>query len=96
MRYGCLVSVENSFPGGATEGHTERMDTTIAGIVVTVTLIVVGVVAVVRHLIAARLRRRFAADRDDTQRAGASDAPTASDAALRAGGSTAWMRPGGF
>lgn len=72
------------------------MDTTIAGIVVTVVLIIAGAVALVRYLLAARLRRRFAAERDDTQRAGVSDAPTASDAALRAGGSTAWMRPGGF
>jgi len=72
------------------------MDTTIAGIVVTVALIIAGVVALVRYLLAARLRRRFAAERDDTRRAGVSGATTPSDAALRAGGSTAWMRPGGF
>ena len=72
------------------------MDSTVAGMVVTGALIVAAIVAVVRHVIAARLRRRFAADRDDTLRAGTSDSPTPSDAALRAGGSTAWMRPGGF
>jgi hypothetical protein len=72
------------------------MDTTIAGVVVTIALIVAGTVAVVRYLIAARLRRRLAAERDDTLRAGSVEAPTPSDAALRAGGSTAWMRPGGF
>ncbi|GAB3605552.1 hypothetical protein GCM10027413_09610 [Conyzicola nivalis] len=72
------------------------MDTTVAGIVVTIVLILTGIVALVRTVLAARLRRRFAADRDDTQRAGASEEPNAYDAAQRAGGSSAWMRPGGF
>ena len=72
------------------------MDTTIAGIVVTAVLIATGAVALVRSVLAARLRRRFAADRDDTQRAGVADATSPSDAALLAGGSSAWMRPGGF
>jgi len=72
------------------------MDTTIAGIVVTIALVVAGLVAVVRYVLAARLRRRYAAERDDTLRAGSGEAPTPSEAALRAGGSTAWMRPGGF
>jgi len=72
------------------------MDTTIAGIVVTIVLATVGVVAVVRTVIAGRLRRRYAADRDDTQRAGTADAANPYDAAQRAGGSSAWMRPGGF
>jgi hypothetical protein len=72
------------------------METTIAGAVVTVALILTGIVALVRTILAARLRRRFAADRDDTQRAGAAEQPNAYDAAQRAGGSSAWMRPGGF
>ena len=72
------------------------MDTTVAGIVVTIVLAIVGIVAVVRTVIAGRLRRRYAAQRDDTQRAGTADEANPYDAAQRAGGSSAWMRPGGF
>lgn len=72
------------------------MDTTIAGIVVTIVLAIVGIVAVVRSVIAGRLRRKYAAERDDTQRAGSADDANPYDAAQRAGGNAAWMRPGGF
>jgi hypothetical protein len=72
------------------------MDTTVAGIVVTIVLAIVGIVAVVRTVMAGRLRRRYAADRDDTQRAGTADEANPYDAVQRAGGNSAWMRPGGF
>ncbi|WP_411701079.1 hypothetical protein [Conyzicola sp.] len=71
------------------------MDTSIAGFIVTIALILTAIVSLVRTIRAARLRRRFAADRDDTQRAGTAVEANPYDAAQRAGGSSAWMRPGG-
>jgi len=58
-------------------------------------VVVVLVCAVIALVIRGRRARAGALQRDDTLRAGEADSVDQHDAASRASGSAAWMRPGG-
>jgi len=69
------------------------MTTVIAGMIVTAGLVLAGLIAGIRALV---LHRRTPSQgRDETVRAGSVDDPDGYEAARRATGTTAWIRPDG-